>query len=390
MDERRLLSERLALCALCGRCKKDCPTYLKEQNEARSPRGRLLLLYETARGRAEIDQSIVDRLYSCLLCGACDGVCPSGVDTLGALIRGRSFLRGYDKRAVLLRKALSIGVKRPLLSFRLFSTFKELLGRFLVKKGLIHEGLDLDMPPLQRIGSVFEPLTGKKRGRVVLFTGCAVRYLYPYLGQSFISVMNSLGFEVVVQKKEYCCGAPLLSLGLLKETEELARKNLESFRSLKADGVVSLCPTCVTVSTTLYRRLFGDSLEMVLFDDFIKEYSLPGQGVDTEVFYHSACHRRFAGGDETTVQLIERQGAMVKGRSSGCCGHGGGYSFRHPDRAGLILKERREEFVEADADVVVTSCPGCMFQLSKAVEHERVIHTVELIEEAIQERKAED
>ncbi len=385
MNEREWLKTNLAICALCGRCKKDCPTYLAEHNESRSPRGRMLLLYEAALKEELIDQALIERVYSCLVCGACEGICPSGVDVLKAILIGRAYLKGHDRKGRLLRRLMAAGTKRPILSYRLLSVFKDLLNPLLVKKGLIHRGLELDMPPLQTVDTVFSP-EGRRKGRVVLFTGCSVRFLYPYLGQSFISVMNSLGFEVVLQRKEYCCGAPLLGLGMIKETERLAQRNLESFERLKADAIVSLCPTCVTVTGGIYRRLFGDALEMMVFDDFIKDLIGEKQkaGLDSSVFYHPPCHMKNYRGCDSAIGLIELSGMVLRGQSEGCCGHAGTYSLRFKERSLQMLQKRVSEFESSEADVLVTSCPGCMFQLSKMIDHPRVIHTVEIVEEMLE------
>ncbi len=387
MNERERLKEKLSVCALCGKCKKDCPTYLSEHNEALGPRGRLLLLYEASVNEKAIDQGIVDRVYSCLLCGACDGICPSGVDVIEALLLGRCFIKRYDRKGRLLRRLVSYGTKRPVLAYRLFSLLKELLNPVLVKKGIVHRGLELDMPPLHSVDTVFQP-AGKRRGRVVLFTGCSVRFLYPYLGQSFITVMTGLGFEVVLQKKEYCCGAPLLGLGLIKETERLAGMNMESFEKLRADAVISLCPTCVTVTGGIYRKLFGASLEMVVFDDFIKENLdiVEKAELNSSAFYHPPCHMRHYGGYQSSLSLIETAGIVLKGQSKGCCGHAGTFSLRFKEHSLQMLQDRVAEFERSDADIVVTSCPGCMFQLSKRLQHERVIHTVEIVEEVFEHK----
>ncbi len=386
MNEKDWLRKHLSICALCGRCKQDCPTYNTEHNEARGPRGRLLLLYEAASGNTPADQTLIDRVFSCLLCGACGEVCPSGVDIMGALLRGRSMLKGHDRSFRLLRPLATAATKSPLLSYRFLTVFKELIGPVLIKKGLLHPGLELDFTPLHKEGTVFQPSRGKKIGRVVLFTGCAVRYLYPYLGKSLITVLNTLGYEVVIQKKEYCCGAPLLGLGLLKKTEELAYKNYELFKKLKADALVTLCPTCTMVGNGLYKRLFGISLELINFDDFIVENHLVAGGLSVKAFYHQPCHLRFRPERASnSLRLLKEMGVEVTGSSQSCCGHAGTYSIRFKEQSKRMLDDRVNEFNASKADVLLTSCPGCIFQLSKAVPHDRVLHTVEVVEEAIGE-----
>ena len=42
-----------------------------------------------------------------------------------------------------------------------------------------------------------------------------------------------------------------------------------------------------------------------------------------------------------------------------------------------------DTYAETDAGMIVTSCPGCIFQLSKTVQDKPVVHIIELIEEAL-------
>jgi glycolate oxidase iron-sulfur subunit len=47
-----------------------------------------------------------------------------------------------------------------------------------------------------------------------------------------------------------------------------------------------------------------------------------------------------------------------------------------------MLARQAGNLCSTGADAIVTSCPGCMMQLSRAVTDRPVIHLIELIEEA--------
>ena len=63
------------------------------------------------------------------------------------------------------------------------------------------------------------------------------------------------------------------------------------------------------------------------------------------------------------VELIE----MKRNKNNAwCCGAGGGVKSQFPELALEISKERIEEAIESEADVLTTSCPFCIGNLSDA------------------------
>ena len=70
-----------------------------------------------------------------------------------------------------------------------------------------------------------------------------------------INILLKSGYEVIVPGGEVCCGMPLRALGLEEEARELAKRNMRIFGKLKAEAVLSLCPTCVSVIKTNTQRL---------------------------------------------------------------------------------------------------------------------------------------
>ncbi|MGH2378622.1 MAG: 4Fe-4S dicluster domain-containing protein, partial [Candidatus Limnocylindria bacterium] len=69
--------EDLATCVSCGLCLNDCPTYRVLGNEADSPRGRIQLIRTLVGEPGEPDPAVVSHLDACLVCRACETVCPS-------------------------------------------------------------------------------------------------------------------------------------------------------------------------------------------------------------------------------------------------------------------------------------------------------------------------
>ena len=123
MESSRYLSELLQ-CVRCGSCKTFCPTYNSEATEVMGARGRLALLKGFADGQIKPSPLINERIFSCIMCGACKELCPLGVDIPEAILRGRALLKNTDKK----RKYFPSLGSGSILSIRCFS--KLLVYRF--------------------------------------------------------------------------------------------------------------------------------------------------------------------------------------------------------------------------------------------------------------------
>lgn len=415
MQEKDYISE-LSKCVRCGSCKAYCPTYDEGLTEAMGARGRLTLLRGLLSGQLEPSPLLRDRIFSCILCGACEKLCPPEVGITEAIYHGRKLLHPLDRRMKYLAHLLRFSVRRPMLSFRIARTLQQIgvspqkildvLGAphrrpwaeknaASAQRGIPSFALTIPDSPLRDHQQVYKPnrrSAGAEReiGRVALFTGCSTNFLYPHLGTSLINVLLRLGYEVVLPTGEVCCGAPFRSLGLEDDAVALAKKNYETFSKLNVEAILSLCPTCILSIKTHYPNLTGKGLEnamdvsMFLMNKLGSHEVSPLRHIKSAT-YHDPCHLNYSLGiRKEPRELIRRAGVeLIEAAGEGCCGFGGVFSLCNRDLSKDLMDKRVDAYLKTGAEAVVTACPGCMMQLGAGMKDKPVLHVIELVEEAI-------
>jgi glycolate oxidase iron-sulfur subunit len=387
MENSQYLIE-LSKCIRCGSCKAFCPTYDEDSTEAMGARGRLALLWGFSSGQLAPSPILNDRIFSCTTCGACSGLCPLGIDIKEVICHGRSLLKNTDKKRRYLRFLTRFSTKRPNLSFRLLSITQHILFPYLLKKGLIPFNPELPEHHLKDRLQVYT--VSKKKGRVAVFTGCTINFLYPHLGESLINVLHRLGYEVILPSGEVCCGAPLRSLGLEKEAIELAKKNLGIFSRLNVDAVLSLCPTCTLAIKVEYPKLIGEGIDKAVdISSFIIDKLDPSQfsflSSSKGAIYHDPCHLKYGLGIEREPrEIIENIGLdLIETEGTRCCGFAGVFSLSYKKLSQGLLNKCIMDYTKREAEMIITACPGCMIQLTNGIKNKPVLHLIEVIEEAM-------
>jgi glycolate oxidase iron-sulfur subunit len=375
--------EELSKCVRCGSCKAFCPTYDQEALEATGARGRLMLLRGLASGQIKPSALLNRHIFSCMLCEACGGTCPLGVDIPEAIYHGRTLLYKTDRARRNVRSLTRLSTRWPELSFNILKSGRNVLLPLLFRRGLIPFLPEFRETPLTRTYHVYS--APKKRGRVAVFSGCSVNYLFPHLGEALINVLKEIGYEIIFPKGLGCCGHPLRALGLEEDAVALARKNLGVLRNLKVEAILSLCPTCTLTLRRDYQKIIGDGLENAVdISTFLLDKLETTSPIQKTSVYHDPCHLQYGLGiKKEPREIIRKAGIEILGsEESGCCGLGGLFCFSFRNISDGILKERTAQYMDLNADTIITSCPGCMLQLSRTITDRPVIHLIELLEEA--------
>lgn len=407
-------------CVRCGLCTAVCPLYRILRREPAVARGRMAQAQELFRGRGLSWKGIAKDLGLCLTCNLCGEHCPTGVrgGVLTLALRAEAARQG----------ALPWG-KRFLL--RLVTQRRGLLGFLLRALWILQKAIPTEKPPLRHLPHLVEglvlgpripkpaprslrallpqrvPARGERSLKVVLFAGCAVEYLFPSLGLRASVILAQRGVEILYPKGQVCCGMPLFGKGDLEGARRLARKNIEALLADNPDHCLTLCASCASALKGLYPQLLGEGEELARKTKDLSELLLdllppspqplstplpPG----TRVTYHDPCHLLHHQGITQQPRAILKALPGIEfveheGRGQ-CCGLGGSFSLEHPRLSEQIGQRKLLSIEKSKADIVVTSCPGCMIQLMTQAKRQKlpikVLHLVEVLEDVDYEEQS--
>jgi len=384
--------KELLKCVRCGACKALCPTYLTALDETMGARGRVALLHAIHNKGVIPQKKSYEILFSCMLCGACRNTCPTGIDIPETVYYARANLKDLHNRKRFLRKALNLSLVRLDIILPALQIFQKLFYPMLYKTGRLRYIPDIASPPFRNRMQVYKDT--KRIGRIALFTGCSINYLYHRLGEALLNILLRIGYEVVILKGEVCCGAPLRSLGFEEEAVRFAKRNIELFNKVKVEAILCMCPTCTMTIKKQYPLLAGDSIEKILDvnEFFIKKDLISRLKTKRRLAtYHDPCHLSYG------LEIKSEPREILKGikgleyaemaDSDACCGFAGFFSLDFKELSKGIGRKKIENIHNTGADTLVTSCPGCMMQMEDLRRENgseiNILHMVEIIDEAM-------
>jgi len=356
-----------------------------------SARGRIVLLKKLLEREIEPSDLLEKRIFSCILCGACNRLCPLGIDITNAIYKGRISLRGLNKKRRIISFALMQGFKRPSTAFkilRLLEALNNLVPLNKIQPLKTFRNLDIVFPDLTLRDDIYIFKALKPKGRIAVFAGCTVNFLYPDIGKALVRFLNKLEYDVILPRGEACCGAPLMGLGFEEEAKELAKRNLNTFKKMNVEAVIGICPTCIHFIKNDYKRLIGDRLDNAMeISQFFKKNNLQSLIPNRQkIVYHDPCHSVYGLDVKAQPrQILKSIGFDIINSESGCCGFGGTFRLLYQELSEEILEKRVEEY--KNAEMIITSCPNCILQLKTRIKDKPVRHLIEIINESTGEKK---
>jgi glycolate oxidase iron-sulfur subunit len=404
-------------CVHCGFCLPTCPTYVLWGEEMDSPRGRIYLMKQGLEGEPMTD-SMVQHWDRCLGCMSCVTACPSGVqyDKLIEQTRAqveRHHDRGAKDRA--LRKLIFSLFPYPrrlrLVRGPLRAWQRTGLDRVVRRTGLLQRvspQLAVMESLAPRLGRP-EPLperisaSGPRRAVVGMLTGCVQGAFFPGVNSATARVLQAEGCDVVVPAQQTCCGALSAHNGREDEAQAFARRIIDTFEAAGVERVVVNAAGCGSTMKE-YADLLADDPSYAdrarAFADQVRDIAevlvelgpvAPRHPLEMTIAYHDACHLAHAQGIRTQPRSLLREIPGLELREINepelCCGSAGVYNIMNPEPARELGDRKAANIVATGAEVLVTANPGCLMQVTSAIERSGhpmgMAHTVEVLDASI-------
>jgi len=412
-------------CTRCSYCKwvlwdhlkswrfaKGCPSIGYNNFQSYSAGGRLTVALSLLDGMINYTDGVLDIVYQCQMCGACDvacKICRYDMEPLATL---------HELRARLVEE----GQLLPMHMFIIDNLKKEdtmIAGKVKADRGKWAEGLRI------------KDLT-KEKAEVAFHAGCRLSYdeELSKVAKAAVTMFRNAGVDIgIMGKEENCCGGRAYEIGYKGEFSKYATNNIEAWTNAGVKTVVTSCSDGYWAFKRLYPEI-GCKIEVLhtveLIERLIKEGRLKfTKAIPKLVTYHDPCHLGRQGEPYVPWKGVEKRiyGQMLvhepkKPRYNGaygiydsprtilnsipglelvemerirenawCCGAGGGVIDAYPDLSSWTVSERIEEARATGAEAIVTACPWCERNFIDAIEKSdikmKVYDIMELVQQAI-------
>ncbi len=411
------------MCCRCSACKHiplqmvkgvehsyACPSIAKYNFHAYSGGGRLLIAKEMLNSGFQYTDKLLDIVYNCQMCGACDISC---------------------------KYAMDMEVLEPIFEFRIKC----------VEGGHTTPALDKVISSLRKQGAMV-PGAKAKRGewakglglkdftkqktKVVYHVGCLTSYdkNYQKLAKATVKILKKAGVDFGIgYENESCCGGRAYQMGYKDDFLRQAKRNMGLFKKSGVETVVTACADGYHAFKVLYDKynLKGD-LEVMHITEYLARLIKEGKlklkkEVNLTVTYHDPCYlgrlgepwihwegkkipgykfvfdppkvyRRGTHGVYEPPREVLRSIPGVKlfemdriREYAWCCGAGGGVNESNPNFARWTAQKRVEEAESTGVEAIVTACPWCEKNFNQAIKESgsslKVYDIVELLEKTI-------
>ncbi|KGH46103.1 glycolate oxidase [Modestobacter caceresii] len=416
-DDHPPSAELISDCVHCGFCLPTCPTYTLWGEEMDSPRGRIDLMKAGLQG-APLSDTMVQHFDACLGCMACVTACPSGVqyDKLIEATRvqvERHHTRSPGDRAMRAAIFALFPYKKRLRALRgpLRAYQASGLPSVVRKSGLL-DRLAPKLAAMEGLAPVLEkreklpervPATGTRRAVVGMLTGCVQGEFFPGVNAATARVLAAEGCDVIIPRKQGCCGALSVHNGRQQEAESFARSTIDAFEAAGVDTVVVNAAGCGS-SMKEYADVLADDPDYAerakAFSAKVRDVSefladlgsvAPRHPLEVTVAYHDACHLGHAQGIRSQPRSLLREipGLQVKeiAEAEVCCGSAGIWNVLNPEPARELGDRKARNIAGTGAQLLVTANPGCLMQVSSSLERQGtrigLAHTIEVIDASI-------
>jgi glycolate oxidase iron-sulfur subunit len=216
-------------------------------------------------------------------------------------------------------------------------------------------------------------------------------------------VLAAEGFDVVVPRRQACCGALSVHAGRLSEGLARARKVIDVFERAGVDLVVTNAAGCGS-NLRDYVHLLGEdpgyAERAAAFSEKVRDVSevLAMSGGRAErhplpvrVAFQDSCHllhaQRVRAAPREALSTVPGLELAEPAEQELCCGSAGIYNLVQPQAARELGERKARNVLATGADVYASGNPGCLIQVTAALRRARrplpAFHPIELVDASI-------
>lgn len=365
-----------------------CSSNIDNPFDAYAYVGRAKIGLALLEGKLDYTDTMLDVIYKCNLCGACDVGCKRNLDLepLSVLESLRAKCVAEGKGPLPEHKKVAANIEKT--GNRFGSPHKDRL-KWLPDVA-ISPGADL-----------------------VYFPGCAASYMDNDIAKATIEILQISGQQFnVLGDKDRCCGHPLVGMGMIDQALNAAEANIRALKDIGGKTILTSCAECYKTWKVDYPKLLEKSTvdmgyEVIHLAELVNNLLEKGtisfsKNVNMRVTWHDPCHlgrlsepwthwegnrkkygildtpKEYRRGTNGVYQAPRDILDKIPGlevvemprmkENTLCCGAGGGVREAFSDYARRTGQERIEEARSISVEAIVSACPYCKENFNKAGE----------------------
>ncbi len=403
-------------CIRCGLCLSVCPTYREYLSETASPRGRVALTRKGLDGELELSPNLMEQMYSCFACMACNDACPVGIHPADLALEMRQVqeqIRPAGWKETLFGKLIPNPNRMELATLPLRVYEKLGLRRAVHALGILNwmpakiRDMEAMLPrlpqrPLRQVLPEVTNSASESRYRVGFFLGCAQSLMFAEESNATVRVLARNGCTVITPKETVCCGMPAAGYGRQDLVMAQAQHNIALFEQANVEIIVTDCATCGSTLKDYGQFLKDDpawaeraasfSKKVRDVSEFLMSIPLekPQGRIEARVTYHDPCHLRRGQGvwkqPRTLLKMIDGIEFVEMPEADWCCGSAGSQLITHYETSLKVLGRKMDNLENTQAEYIASGCPGCQMQLNVGIRQRglnvQVVHPIELLDRA--------
>ncbi len=223
----------------------------------------------------------------------------------------------------------------------------------------------------------------------LLFLGCLSSTKYKETCENAQKIINLLDNEYKIIDDAPCCGSLLYHTSSEEEIKYHVQFVYNWLKSNNITNILTICAGCYNYFVTEYPKYIPEYnikiqhlVQFINEPENLKKLDLKYLGKKLVIAYHDPCHLKNA-----KIQVIEEprmllnsiKGNLVykdleqNGKSSICCGAGGGVYSSFKENAEVNTRAIFEQARKSRAKLLLTPCPFCYTALKKVQEEDEKI-----------------